>query len=196
MNNKAFFIFSLPCYIPLGSSALVCYSMQNYLIIHYHQPFVLPNSGTKPRQFGHYKTLICIISTSKNTENPEITFSFLSFFSMFQKTQSRCHSNSEYRWKKSQPKALEICQSWQVSMYRFWKILLMVRGLHDSWCASQMLLRPCRFSSTRMASPMCGSSFMRFALCRALPRKKRPKESVETFCITFRCGFISGLPIE
>ncbi|MBQ7551249.1 MAG: hypothetical protein IJT04_06960 [Bacteroidales bacterium] len=64
----------------------------------------------------------------------------------------------------------------------------MVRGLHDNCCANQTLVRPCRFSSARIASPMCGSSFMQFALCRASAPKSNHKESVETFCITFRCG--------
>lgn len=32
------------------------------------------------------------------------------------------------------------------------------------------------------------------ALCGASPSKSNHKESVETFCITLRCGIISGLP--
>ena len=86
------------------------------------------------------------------------------------------YSNLEYRWKKSNSRALEICQSWWVSIYRLWKILLMVRGLHDSCCANQMLLRPCRFNSALIASPMWGSSFIPLPFAEPRPQKATIKK--------------------
>lgn len=76
-------------------------------------------------------------------------------------------------------------------MYRLWKILLMVRGLHDSCCASQTLLRPCRFNSVLIRSPICGSSSIQLAFLEPRPQSNH-KKSVETFCITFRCGLLDN----
>ncbi len=77
-------------------------------------------------------------------------------------------------------------------MYRLWKILLMVRGLHDSCCASQTLLRPCRFNSALIRFPICGSSSIPLSFCGASPSKRNHKKSVVTFCLTFRCGLLDN----
>ena len=64
----------------------------------------------------------------------------------------------------------------------------MVRGLHDNCCANQTLVRPCRFISARIVSPMWGNSSMLFAFRGASPSKSNHKESVETFCLTYHSG--------
>jgi hypothetical protein len=68
-------------------------------------------------------------------------------------------------------------------MYRLWKILLMVRGLHDNCCANQTLLRPCRFSSALIASPMWGSSFIPLPFDEPRPQKATMKKAWKLFAL-------------
>ena len=71
-------------------------------------------------------------------------------------------------------------------MYRLWKILLMVRGLHDNCCASHTLLRPCRFNSALIRSPICGSSSIPLAFVEPRPQKATTKK---------RGNFLHYLPL-
>lgn len=65
----------------------------------------------------------------------------------------------------------------------------MVRGLHDSCCANQTLLRPCRFSSALIASPMCGSSFIPSPFAEPRPQKATMKKAWKLFALPSTVDF-------
>ena len=128
-------------------------TLQTYFKISYGLQNQMPNSGTKPRQFGHLQQV--------GIQTKEI----------------------KIKGFGDLPKLVSVD-------------IMLVENLADRARIARQLLRqpnvaaplPLQFGPYRIS--YVWKFVHSVALCRASPSKSNHKESVETFCITFRCGFL------